>query len=286
MFELEYCNDPENGDIKNSGITFEDDIAKLYENACETLENYIYLIDMFKIIESCSEDLISANTMDIDYWKVNKVLLNYVNSIYSFKELADGFVPEISVITEKYYRQEKWYRFVCDFRNSVIHESVISQDYNKDDAYVLLDKLIDIQQKRRVNTPSKEQNRIRQITFLEAMKKDALEHSGKYYYGIKRMCRDVSAEMQELKLEVLMYAYDNSICPILSWLFDIMYKEDSEYRYVFIVDKSIGAESVCEPNFLIEDFYLKMKHSLGEENEVFCKIRSLFEDMEYNHFFG
>jgi hypothetical protein len=157
MFVLEYCDDPEKEEIKISGITYDDSIATKYEKACKTLENYIYLIDMFKIIHSCA-DLLSLNTMDKDYWKVNKALLNYVNAIYSFKELADGFVPPISFITEKYYQKEKWYRFVCDFRNSVTHESVISKDYDKDEAYVMLDKLIDIQVYRKVK-PYQEDNR-------------------------------------------------------------------------------------------------------------------------------
>ena len=82
--------------------------------------------------------------IDEDYWKVNKALLNYVNAVYSFREMAKNSILQIESITEKYYKRCQWYRFVCDFRNSVIHGAVISTDYDKEDAYVILDKLIDI----------------------------------------------------------------------------------------------------------------------------------------------
>lgn len=285
MFMLEYCDDPEKGEVKSSGKTFDDSIAAKYENACRITENYIYLIDMFKIIESCADDLLLVNPWDKDYWKVNKALFNYVNAVYSLKELAKGFIPPIKSITEKYYNEEKWYRFVCDFRNSVIHESVISTLYDKKEVYVNLDRLLEIQRSRRVK-PKEEINRQRQITYLEAMKKDAKEYEGLFYYGIKRICRAASLEVQVMQQEVLYYAYEKSIKPKLEWLFSILYKYDETFMYTYIVDKEKGPQSVCEPNYVLENFYHKLEDSLGEESQVWKNVRSLFEGVGYNHFFG
>lgn len=56
--------------------------------------------------------------------------------------------------------------------------------------------------------------------------------------------------------------------------------------YVFIIDKEKGPESVCEPNYLLENFFVKLKKSLGEDSEVFGNVQSLFEVNGYDYFFG
>lgn len=285
MFELEYCDDPEKGEIKSSGITFDDSLAMKYEKACRILENYLYLIDMFRIIQSCADDLLLVNTMDKEYWKVNKALLNYVNAIYSFKEMANVFFPPIKSITEAYYQRCQWYRFVCDFRNSVIHESVISTDYDKEEAYVILDRLIDIQNRRKVNSHQKI-NRERQIVYLEAMKEKAKYHEGLYYYGVKQICQDVSSEIKQMQKEVISYVCKENVIPELEWIFSILYKQNGKIMYSFIIDKEKGLQSVCEPNYLLEDFFVKLKELLGEDSEVFGNVKSLFEVNAYAYFFG
>lgn len=282
MFELEYCDDPEKGKLKNSGITYEDTFAKEFENACVVLDNFIYLLDMFKIIQSCSEDLVSVDTMEEEYWKVNKALLNYVNAIYSFKELADGFVPPIKPITEKYYHMEKWYRFVCDFRNSVVHESVISTEFNKDDAFIKLDKLIDIQVHRKTTKVSQEDNRKRQIAYMEEMKKNALVHEGKHYYGVKKICREARVEITNMQNEVIEDAFVNSVMPTLKWLFNLLYKENDTYQYAFIVNKS--ANLVYEPNNALEDFYCRMAYANERDSFVNRRLKELFDERQYTHF--
>lgn len=285
MFELEYCDDPKKGEIKSSGITFDNSIAMKYEKACKIFENYMYLIDRFNIIQSCADDLLSVNTMDKDYWKVNKALLNYVNAVYSFKEMADCCALSIKSVTEKYYQRCQWYRFVCDFRNSVIHESVISTDYDKEEAYIILNTLIDILNRKKVK-PNQEDNRKRQIIYLEAMKEKAKYHKGVYYYGIKRICKDVSLEIEDMKKKVINYALEENVMPELEWLFSIIYKHNGEYMYSFIIDKENGIESVCEPNYILENFFIKLKESLGEDSEVFRNVKNLFELKKYDHFFG
>lgn len=285
MFELEYCDNLENIQIKSSGITLDVSVAAKYENACRTLENFIYLIDRFKIIRSCAEDLYSVNTVEKDYWKVNKALLNYVNAVYSFKELANGFIPPIKPLTEKYYQKCKWYRFVCDFRNSVIHDSVISTNYDKEEAYIIIDRLIDIQKHRKVKK-NQEKNKKRQIAYLEHMKKKAKYIDGKYYYGIKQICKETSTELEEMEKELIIDVYSRSIISELEWLFSILYKNDENYMYTFIVNKEIGPKSVCEPNYLLEDFYIKIKETLGENSEVFCELKKLFHTKGYINFFG
>lgn len=284
MFELEYCDNPKEDFIKNSGLKYDDSIALKYEKACNVLDNYIYLIDMFRIIESCANDLLNVEISNKEYWKVNKALLNYVNAVYSFKEFTNNFNPSIKAITENFYNNCKWYRFVCDFRNSVIHDSVISTDYGINDAYIIIDKLIDIQKHRTVKS-YQENNRNRQIQYLENMKADAKYWDGKYFYGIKKICRYVSSEIKEMKEEVLLYSYNKSVTKKLKWLFNLLYKIDGKIKYVFIVNKEKGPNCIYEPNYTLENFIIKIRDTLGETSEIYILLKKFFDKNEYIEFF-
>ena len=116
--------------------------------------------------------------------------------------------------------------------------------------------------------------------------KKAKYYEGSYYYGIKRICQDASLEIAEMQKEVISYTYKERILPKLEWVFSILYKQSGKFMYVFIIDKKKEQESVCEPNYLLENFFVKLKKSLGEESEVFGNVKSLFEVKGYDYFFG
>jgi hypothetical protein len=118
------------------------------------------------------------------------------------------------------------------------------------------------------------------------MKKSAKVHECSYFYGVKLICRDASDEIAEMQNEVIEYAYENSIKPMLEWLFSILFKHNGEFMYAFIIDKEKGPQSVCEPNYLLEDFCNQIRDSLGDDSVVCGEVKSLFAKNGYHHFFG
>ena len=182
MFVLEYCDDPNKPVLQAGNIKYESDFQQEYIDKLKEIDRFTYLIDMYTIMESCAEDLISIKIEDVnDFWKVNKALLNYVNAVYSYKEFVNSYDPPLREIKEKYYLHKKWYRFVCDYRNRVIHQSTIIKDYSpgSNEIYIDLDEVIE-----RQNSLQKA-NSVKFKMVLEDLKGEAKIIKGRSYLSMK-----------------------------------------------------------------------------------------------------
>lgn len=107
MFEVEYCNNPELGDIHSTDIKYDYTFDVEFNAKLKDLDKFLFLVDMHTIINSCGDDLLSITIDDFDeFWKINKQLLNFVNAIYCYKEYVDSYEPSLKLITEKYYNMK------------------------------------------------------------------------------------------------------------------------------------------------------------------------------------
>ena len=89
MFEVEYCNNPELGDIHSTDIKYDYTFDVEFNAKLKDLDKFLFLVDMHTIINSCGDDLLSITIDDFDeFWKINKQLLNFVNAILSSMHLA------------------------------------------------------------------------------------------------------------------------------------------------------------------------------------------------------
>lgn len=148
MYVLEYCDDPEKGRLFNGERQFDDNFCDEYEEYLIALDRFMYLLDMFQIIKSCAAYLAELPAgEEFPFWQVNKALINYLNAVYSYKEYINSYDPPLKTITDGYYYNRKWYRFVCDYRNRVIHQSTIIKDRStkSGDVFINLDEIISIQ---------------------------------------------------------------------------------------------------------------------------------------------
>ena len=93
MFEVEYCSNPNLGDIQSTGIKYDYAFDVEFDEKLKDLDKFLFLIDMHIIIDSCGSDLLSITIDDFDeFWKINKRLLNFANSVYSYKEYINSYV--------------------------------------------------------------------------------------------------------------------------------------------------------------------------------------------------
>ena len=105
MFELEYCSNPEIGELHSSGIKFDYQYDVEFDSKLKTLDKFLFLVDMHTIIDSCAKDFLEITIDDFDeFWKINKRLLNFVNAVYGYKEYVNSYEPSLKSITEKYYK--------------------------------------------------------------------------------------------------------------------------------------------------------------------------------------
>lgn len=289
MFEVEYCNNPELGDIHSTGIKYNYAFDVEFDAKLKDLDKFLFLVDMHTIIDSCGDDLLSINIGDSDeFWKINKRLLNFVNAVYGYKEYVNSYEPSLKSITEKYYNMRKWYRFICDFRNYIIHQSIIIKDYRPfdGDVFINIEEVARLLSEYEYTKDWQRQNAKEFTEWIETFKEDSLEIKDNHFLSMKNVTSLVMKEMSQIKDEVLMFAYEKSIKPSLVWLLEQIPKIDGIFQYAFIVDKANLPESVREPNYALEDFVRRMIKTLGDDSIICKELLNLLEREGYSLFYN
>lgn len=288
MFEVEYCSDPTVGDIHPTGVKYEYAFDVKFDEKLKDLDKFHFLIDMHIIIDSCGSDLLSITIDDFDeFWKINKRLLNFVNAVYSYKEYVNSYKPSLKSITEKYYNQRRWYRFLCDFRNYIVHQSIIIKDYrpSNGDVFINMEEVAKLLSEYEYPKDRQRRNAEDFTKWLESFKEESLEIKDDHFLSMKNVTSLVLNEIRQMKDEVLMYAFEKSIKPSIMWLLDLIPKKEGMFKYAFIVDKSRLPESVREPNYSLEDFVGKMIKSLGADSIVCKELIKLLDNEGYSFFY-
>lgn len=240
MFELEYCSNPEIGELHSSGIKFDYQYDVEFDSKLKTLDKFLFLVDMHTIIDSCAKDFLEITIDDFDeFWKINKRLLNFVNAVYGYKEYVNSYEPSLKSITEKYYNMKKWYRFLCDFRNYIIHQSIIIKDYRPSDGDVFINigEVVSLLSEYDYPNDRYRRNAEEFTKWLECFKDDSLEIKDDIFLSMKNVTSLVVDEMSQMKNDVLLYAYRKSIQPSIEWLIKQIPIIDGKFQYVFVVDK-------------------------------------------------
>lgn len=223
MFEVEYCNNPELGDIHSTDIKYDYTFDVEFNAKLKDLDKFLFLVDMHTIINSCGDDLLSITIDDFDeFWKINKQLLNFVNAIYGYKEYVNSYEPSLKPITEKYYDMKKWYRFICDFRNYIIHQSIIIKDYRPSDGdvFINIEEVAGLLSEYDYPKDWQRRNAEEFTEWIKTFKGDSLEIKDNHFLSMKNVTSLVIKEMSQMKDDVLMFAYKKSIKPSLVWLLE------------------------------------------------------------------
>lgn len=288
MFVLKFCDNPNDPILIPGQVSYSDTFEDEFISQSKALDKFIYLVDMYRIIESCASDLVNVSIDETEeFWKINKLLLNYVNSVYSYKEFVNSYDPPLKKITEHYYKQKKWYRFVCDYRNRVIHQSIIIKDYcpESKDIFVDLDEVIEIQEGFQFKNEHQQKNSEKFKDILEELKKESKVINGKNYLSMKYVVVCANEEIRGMKDEVLLFAFNKGVKPVLEWLISLIPIVDGNFKYAFIVNEENFPDGVYEPNYALEDFYRRMFKCLGVENLISKEIDNLFKQHKYDNFF-
>lgn len=252
----------------------------------------------FNVINSCSQDFLNIGEGGLtEFWEINKYFLNYLNAVYSYKEFINSYSPSIKDISNRYYYKQRWYRFVCDYRNRVIHQSTIIKNRNPStgDIYIDYMEIRSIQEKiiqslkiKLINETEieKKDNIKKQLTnatriltnWDNLIGKDPIMIQGKPYKSMKEIIQNANAEIYDLHNDILSFVFENAVKTALKKLLSWSHK-DNEYHYTFIVNKALSV--VYEPMYVIEDFYKVMLMSLGKNHCICQKIKNLLSDNHY-----
>ncbi len=296
MYITKYCDDPNNdvmllyGDKK-----YEDSISEEYDSIISRLDRYIYLVDAYTIILDCAHDILKTQQKNSEmFWKVNKYLLNYVNAVFCYKEFIRNYKPELTDIADDYWwckNNTFWYRFICEYRDRIVHQSIIVRHYYPPEGELLvnIDELITKTKHDIVSGNVKFQNNanffVQQLERL-ARTPHFIDRKKQRYWKLKKIIGFSNKEIKDMSNQIFERAYDDGINTAVEWLLDHVYYEEydgNEDKYTYIVNEEVP-NSECEPNYSLEWFFGKLVQNLGKEHPVCEKIRKLFLSKGYTHF--
>lgn len=115
-----------------------------YNFACSHIDMFNLCLTFFENIKLSKKRLLDYKiSNNDDYRKMFYELLDFLNSVYTYKEfLANEKYPICKIIHESYYDFKKndkgnKYRFLLEYRNILIHDHIIPRFYTKDGDIVL-----------------------------------------------------------------------------------------------------------------------------------------------------
>lgn len=279
-------NPDDTSDLLQFANTYSDDFSKSYNKIIYDFDQFIYLLDTYKILEDCSKDFITFTTnSQEDFWKVNKLLFNYVNAVYIFKEFSNNYSQEneLKTIIDNYYEKDKWFRFICDYRNAVIHQFGIIKDMRKKEFYLNIDELAKVlkeSSKNRKNDKNK-------IAFANKLTSKFYDYSvifnGNHFLNLKDVVKNVNHEIDELNDKLVYKAYEKYIRPNLLKLLKYSYIENDKYFYTFIINQNDKMD-FFEPNFNLEYFIFSTILNTTKHKKIIENTMSLLRDNKYTYF--
>lgn len=293
MFVSEWCTDPDNITLQKASVIYDDSISEQFDEKRKKMDRFLYLVDNYAIIRDCAEDLKAIQPHSDDrFWKVNKCLLNYVNAVFCYREFISNYDPPLSKISEQYYRFDfgkKWYRFVCELRNHVIHQSIIINSYDREtgEIYINLAELEE-KQKEKIKDQGLEKNKGAQY-FLSMIQGLAQNPDGggkdKPLCSMKKIVRLAGQELYDMSNDIFLEAYKKGVKPIMKWMLSLVQHSDDTDRYTFIVNKENRSYAPIEPNFSLEWYFKNMVQRLGKDSIVIHSMRHLFVSNGYSYFY-
>lgn len=294
MFVTEYCNDPNNIGILQTGTaTYSDSISEEFDEKIRMMDRFLYLVDNYAIIRDCADDLKAIQPHnDERFWTVNKCLLNYVNAVFCYREFINNYDPPLTRIADQYYRFDfgkEWYRFVCELRNHVIHQSIIIRTYDPATGEIYID-LADLLEKQRKKTKDQglENNKGAQH-FLSMIQRLASNpdkgNQNKPLCSMKKIVALADVELSNMSGAIFLHAYKKSVRPIMKWLLTMVQRNDKTAYYTFIVNKEDREYVPIEPNYALEWYFKNMIQRLKKDSVVIHNMRHLFESFGYTYFY-
>lgn len=287
MYTVFYA-DSNNENLISSEYEAEDIIEKDLADKVNVLDKYVYLASLFRIFLDCSDDFEAFRVKrKKDFWKSNKYLLNYVNAMYTFKEYLENKYEEgspVYKIADKYYSDTKWYTFLCNYRNRIIHQFTVIKDYDKNsgDVYICLDELVEAAEQQMQKTKKGKDKAQRFIDFVKAQYIDTAT-DGKHYFSAKKVMSLANEEILQMSNEIFKSIFDDEIQPCLEWFLTTTLKSETRYFNTYLVQNETRWN--FHINFFIEDYLINVFYMLGSNFDSVKSWISLYKEIGYDIFY-
>ena len=312
MFSQEYREPPDMEKQNKTEQEYDDSICEKYETVVEKLDNFIYLVDYYQMIEDSYNSYKEClNQNSIEFWKINKKQLDYLNAVYCYKEFISKKESSIEKEADKYYVNMHAYRFILDFRNLAVHHAVFAKEYShkKKEAFVLMERLLNIQeenlnyQKNKLEEAKRKKWRTiisleKKVSNAERFFKEIQQksyESGFFYEGntlcsMNTIMRDAQVEICDIHENMLQIAYEQWVKESIIWLISLIYHDEKGLKFTYIYndqyETKVGVQSVFyAPTSSIDGFLEYVISGLGKQHPICIQLKNLLRENGYTYLF-
>ncbi len=297
MFVVEYFARQNDMDLKRTSKQYTDSIAEEYNSKREKLDTFIYVADLFRVVTDCTHELLNLPSgHTISFWQANKLFISYLNAIYFYKEYIKNTSFPTDAIVDRYWKKMGMFRFIYDFRNHVIHESLIIKDRSvySGDVFVEIEEMLtkvaeNISSLEAEGKGKKKINAEKQ--FLQTVNDFhlpiAIQHGNKKLLSVKELAKAAQPELEAANQEVLARTFEVVVMPILEWLLSLIHRENGQYKYTFIINKKWQdipekePDCLFEPALQIESFLAELCRSLGKQDALSTRTYMWLKEKGY-----
>lgn len=280
--------------LEGTGIDYCENFKETFENILDMLDKYIYLAQMFQILKSCSEDFLSfKETNKNDFWKINKYLLGYVNAVYCYKEHVSHYNnrdAKLNMIQDEFYCSMGKYRFICEYRNRIIHQSARIKDVDiyTGDFYIDLQDLVSyfeslITEKNNPKQMSKNKKTREYIQHLQAYGDSCILFDNRPYLSAKSIVLEANKEIEAMNEKICLHIWNTDIKKCFEWIYEKLYYNNSTFKTTFAVKDNDFSTSI-NLTYVFEEYFVLILMSLGYKSNVIEEMQKYYESKSYNYF--
>lgn len=226
------------------------------------------------------------------FWVGNKFVLDYVNSVYNLKEYLENYdhvndynSPIYAPINTAYSDTNSWFRFICEFRNCLIHHSGLIKDIDmKGKLWVSIDDFIDAEQEQLNHDISAKKSkrstdeRKRFISRLERISESSKASNGKGYQQAHIIAEKADIEIRNIMGSVYEILFNSKIQDSLKDLLSLMHHDESGYHATVFVEDEFSYEPCTD----IESYLLYFAVNAGPDATITKKYADCLVNQGYS----
>ncbi len=245
-------------------------------NTIEKLDEFIYITTIFKALNSSKNEITNLKILnDFNFWNVYEKIVTFVSLVSIYKQAIETYysdIKEVQEIKEHYYTDCKYFRFLCIYRNLIVHQLQFIRDYDKNtgDLYLDIDDIQNAILNRHNELPKKKKNSddIKITNFIKTWSAAKL---GKYnVIGLKQL-------IDESYIEILIMTN-----AIFNHIFEFKVKE--LFENLLSSNMSFTLDGKNRTTYNIGNHYYKLVLNNLEQSQlnIYNDIIDFFQETFYN----
>lgn len=232
------------------------DFSKAVIEIKTAVEKLLYLTVLHRIMTDSAKRAIRYRLKDhAFYWKANKHIIDYTNSVYFIKEYLvhysqDGHKSDVYAPFQGTYEAEgSMLKFICEYRNYLTHYSFLEFYYEANSGEIVLDidNFVEYEQDQYSRKKSKERKEFLDWLINQQNQSDTI--LGIHFYRMVYVVNDANDELQTVLNETYKILFHRYVQKALDSLISLIHKEGDQYYDTYYEEEE---QLLLNPNLYLE----------------------------------